>query len=56
MKLRGKLRAVSKDTSYQFGLTVAGRARFYLDGELVIDNWTRQRRGEGEAASARPSI
>ncbi|KAG8986365.1 hypothetical protein FRB90_004056 [Tulasnella sp. 427] len=46
MKLKGKLRALEKDAPWQFGLIVAGRARFYLDGNLVIDNWTWQRRGE----------
>ncbi|KAG8916724.1 hypothetical protein FRC01_002899 [Tulasnella sp. 417] len=46
MKLKGKLRALEKDAPWQFGLIVAGKARFYLDGELVIDNWTWQRRGE----------
>lgn len=49
MKLKGKLRALEKDAPWQFGLIVAGKARFYLDGELVIDNWTWQRRGEGES-------
>ncbi|KAG9012138.1 hypothetical protein FRB94_011835 [Tulasnella sp. JGI-2019a] len=46
LKLRGKLRPVDKSANWQFGLTVAGRAKLYLDGELIIDNWTRQRRGE----------
>lgn len=29
-----------------FGLTCAGKARLYVDGELAIDNWERQVRGE----------
>lgn len=33
------------DTKFEFGLTVAGRAKLFIDGELVIDNWMRQRRG-----------
>ncbi|KAJ7705594.1 beta-glucosidase [Mycena rosella] len=46
LKLRGQLLARSKDTPFEFGLIAAGRARLYVDGELLIDNWTRQRRGE----------
>ena len=46
LKLQGKLRPRTADTLFEFGLTVAGRAKLYIDGNLVIDNWTRQRRGE----------
>lgn len=46
MRLRGKFQPVDKTAVWQFGLTVAGRAKMYLDGKLLIDNWTRQRRGE----------
>ncbi|KZT18915.1 glycoside hydrolase family 3 protein [Neolentinus lepideus HHB14362 ss-1] len=46
MCLRGKLRPRPYDCNFEFGLTVAGRAKLYVDGNLVIDNWTRQRRGE----------
>ncbi|KAF8963765.1 beta-glucosidase [Flammula alnicola] len=46
MKLRGQLKPREKDCTFEFGLTVAGRAKLYVDGNLVIDNWTRQRRGE----------
>ncbi|TFK45937.1 beta-glucosidase [Heliocybe sulcata] len=46
MRLRGKLRPRPRDCNFEFGLTVAGRARLYVDGNLVIDNWMRQRRGE----------
>ena len=46
MHLRAKLRARPSDTKFQFSLSVAGRAKLYLDGRLVIDNWTRQRRGD----------
>ncbi|KAF8162621.1 beta-glucosidase [Crassisporium funariophilum] len=46
MKLRGQLKPRSYDCIFEFGLTVAGRAKLYVDGKLVIDNWTRQRRGD----------
>ncbi|KAJ6598236.1 beta-glucosidase [Mycena vulgaris] len=46
LKLRGQLLPRPKDTAFEFGLIAAGRARLYVDGELLIDNWTRQRRGE----------
>jgi len=45
IKLRGLL-TVDKTATYELGLTVAGRARLFLNGELKIDNWTRQRPGE----------
>ncbi|KAL0958191.1 hypothetical protein HGRIS_000354 [Hohenbuehelia grisea] len=34
------------DIDFEFGLTAAGRAKLFVDGQLVIDNWTRQRRGD----------
>ncbi|KAF9552266.1 glycoside hydrolase family 3 protein [Agrocybe pediades] len=46
MKLRGQLKPRDVDTKFEFGLIAAGRAKLYVDGKLVIDNWTRQRRGE----------
>lgn len=64
MKLRGQLKPRETDCLFEFGLTVAGRAKvcflaltpyqpinmpvfqLYVDGKLIIDNWTRQRRGE----------
>ncbi|PPQ73649.1 hypothetical protein CVT26_010607 [Gymnopilus dilepis] len=46
MKLRGQLKPREQDCLFEFGLTVAGRAKLYVDGKLVIDNWTRQVRGE----------
>ncbi|KAH7102580.1 beta-glucosidase [Auriculariales sp. MPI-PUGE-AT-0066] len=45
IKLRGFLAARERDTEFEFGLTVAGRGKMYVDGTLVVDNWTRQRRG-----------
>ncbi|EGN96322.1 glycoside hydrolase family 3 protein [Serpula lacrymans var. lacrymans S7.3] len=46
MKLEGKLKPRTEDCVFEFGLSVAGRAKLYVDGKLVIDNWTRQRRGD----------
>nr|AMK37826.1 beta-glucosidase [Inonotus obliquus]AMK37827.1 beta-glucosidase [Inonotus obliquus] len=46
LHLRGKTRPINVDTKFEFGLTVAGRAKLYVDGKLLIDNWARQRRGE----------
>ncbi|THH15309.1 hypothetical protein EW146_g5137 [Bondarzewia mesenterica] len=45
MRLRGQLRPCSYDRKFEFGLIVSGRAKLFVDGNLVIDNWTRQRRG-----------
>lgn len=30
---------------YEFGVTVAGRGRLWLDDAMVVDNWTIQRKG-----------
>ncbi|QRV86694.1 glycoside hydrolase family 3 protein [Ceratobasidium sp. AG-Ba] len=45
IKLRGTLR-VPKSAPFEFGLTVAGRSKLWVDGKMVIDNWTKQRPGE----------
>lgn len=45
-RVRAFLKPVSKDTPFQFGITVAGRAKLYIDGQLVVDNWTKQKRGD----------
>ncbi|KAJ2929628.1 hypothetical protein H1R20_g7478, partial [Candolleomyces eurysporus] len=45
LRLRGYLKK-DYDCKFEFGLTAAGRAKLYVDGNLVIDNWTRQRRGD----------
>ena len=45
IKLRGSL-TMDKTGEYQLGLTVAGRAKLYVNGELTIDNWTTQRPGD----------
>ncbi|KAF9235301.1 glycoside hydrolase family 3 protein [Melanogaster broomeanus] len=46
MMLEGQLKPRDHDCTFEFGLTVSGRAKLFVDGKLVIDNWTRQRRGE----------
>ncbi|KAG2134498.1 glycoside hydrolase family 3 protein [Suillus clintonianus] len=46
MKLEGDLKPREHDCEFEFGLTVAGRAKLFVDDKLVIDNWTRQRRGQ----------
>ncbi len=46
LQLEGKLKPRDADMDFEFGLTVCGRAKLYVDGELVIDNWTRQTRGQ----------
>lgn len=45
IKLIGKL-TVDKTALYELGLTVAGRAKLFINGKLLIDNWTKQRPGE----------
>ena len=45
IKLTGKL-TVEKTAVYELGLTVAGRAKLFINGKLLIDNWTKQRPGE----------
>ena len=45
IKLNGKLN-VPRTAEYELGLTVAGRAKLWVDGKLIIDNWTKQRPGE----------
>lgn len=45
IKLVGRL-TVDTTGPFELGLTVAGRANLYINGELLIDNWTKQRPGE----------
>ncbi|KAH9923997.1 putative beta-glucosidase from glycoside hydrolase family GH3 [Epithele typhae] len=45
IKLVGKL-TMDKTAEYDLGLTVAGRAKLYIDGKMLVDNWTKQRPGE----------
>ncbi|KAH9857422.1 beta-glucosidase [Lenzites betulinus] len=46
LRLRGSLKPRDHDCKYEFGLLSAGRAKLYVDGHLVIDNWTKQERGD----------
>jgi beta-glucosidase len=46
LRLRATLKPMERDTDFEFGLTVAGRAKLYVDDNLVVDNWTRQKRGD----------
>ncbi|KIJ29147.1 glycoside hydrolase family 3 protein [Sphaerobolus stellatus SS14] len=47
LRLHGKLRPRPEGvTQFQFGLVVAGRGKLYVDGKLVIDNWSKQRQGQ----------
>ncbi|EJU05925.1 hypothetical protein DACRYDRAFT_127572 [Dacryopinax primogenitus] len=43
---RGKLRPRKEKVKFRFGLTTAGRAKLFVNNSLVIDVWTKQRRGE----------
>ncbi|KAI0373363.1 glycoside hydrolase family 3 protein [Pilatotrama ljubarskyi] len=45
IKLRGSL-SMDKTAEYELGLTVAGRAKLFVNGKLTIDNWTKQRPGD----------
>lgn len=40
------LKPRDKDTDFEFGLLSAGRAKLFIDDQLVIDNWTKQTRGQ----------
>lgn len=49
VRLSGKLRprpATLGKVKFEFGLIVTGRAKLFVDGKLVIDNWTKQRQGQ----------
>ncbi|OSD02184.1 glycoside hydrolase family 3 protein [Trametes coccinea BRFM310] len=46
LRLRGQLKPREHDCEYEFGLLSAGRAKLFVNDQLVIDNWTKQRRGE----------
>ncbi|KAI0700305.1 beta-glucosidase [Cytidiella melzeri] len=46
LRLKGLFKPREKDTLYEFGLLSAGRAKLFVDDQLVIDNWTKQTRGE----------
>ncbi|KIY70546.1 glycoside hydrolase family 3 protein [Cylindrobasidium torrendii FP15055 ss-10] len=46
MRLTGYLKPRATDGDFEFGIEVAGRARLFVDGKLVVESWERQRRGE----------
>ncbi|KAF8892689.1 glycoside hydrolase family 3 protein [Infundibulicybe gibba] len=45
IRLEGRL-TVDRTAPYELGLTVAGRAKLWIDGRLTIDNWTKQTPGD----------
>ncbi|KAI0315538.1 glycoside hydrolase family 3 protein [Amylostereum chailletii] len=45
IKLTGRL-TVDSSGPFELGLTVAGRAKLWIDGKLTIDNWTKQTPGD----------
>ncbi|KAF7338522.1 Beta-glucosidase [Mycena venus] len=45
IKLTGQL-TVEKTAPFELGLTVAGRAKLWVNGNLTIDNWTKQTAGD----------
>ncbi|GLB35269.1 putative glycosyl hydrolase 3 family protein [Lyophyllum shimeji] len=45
IKLEGKL-TIEKTMPFELGLTVAGRAKLWINGQLTIDNWTKQTPGD----------
>lgn len=45
IKLTGKLTVPTTGT-FEMGLAVSGRAKLFVNGDLNIDNWTRQRPGD----------
>ncbi|KAF9002039.1 glycoside hydrolase family 3 protein [Cyathus striatus] len=45
IKLTGKL-TFETDGTFELGLTVAGRAKLWINNELTIDNWTKQTPGD----------
>ncbi|EKM56180.1 glycoside hydrolase family 3 protein [Phanerochaete carnosa HHB-10118-sp] len=46
LRLDGQLKPRDRDMLFEFGLIASGRAKLFVDDQLVIDNWTKQRRGE----------
>ncbi|EPS94698.1 hypothetical protein FOMPIDRAFT_80649 [Fomitopsis schrenkii] len=46
LKVKGQLKPREKDCLFEFGLGSAGRAKLFVDGKLVVDNWTTQIRGD----------
>lgn len=52
LRLNGNLKPRPYDCDFEFGMSAAGRAKLFIDGKLVIDSWTTQRRGEEFFGSA----
>ena len=46
LRVKTHMIPLEQDTEFEFGLTVVGRAKLFVDGELIVDNWTKQTRGE----------
>lgn len=44
LKLHGYL-TLDETGPFELGLTVCGKAKLWVDGELTLDNWTKQRAG-----------
>jgi beta-glucosidase len=42
LRMKGHLQPLEEDTLYDFGLTVGGKAKLFIDGKLIVDNWTVQ--------------
>ncbi|KAF7964680.1 hypothetical protein HWV62_4193 [Athelia sp. TMB] len=45
IQMKGQL-TIEKSCPFELGLCVAGRAKLWADGKLLIDNWTTQRNGD----------
>lgn len=43
LKLSGHIKPREEDALYNFGCFSCGRAKLYVDGNLVVDNWTTQK-------------
>ncbi|EIM87989.1 beta-glucosidase [Stereum hirsutum FP-91666 SS1] len=46
LRLKGQLKPKTYACDFEFGMSVSGRAKLWVDDKLIIDNWTVQRRGE----------
>ncbi|KAG8814210.1 hypothetical protein FRC17_001247 [Serendipita sp. 399] len=46
LKLKARFKPRDEDIAYNFGCSVLGRARVYVDGDLVVDTWKNQRRSK----------
>ncbi|GJJ11758.1 hypothetical protein Clacol_005996 [Clathrus columnatus] len=46
MVVKGIFTPVDYTGVFEFGLTVAGRGKLFVNDQLVVDNWTKQRQGD----------